>query len=133
MENETGTRVSTDEAEKEYRQMREAAKENSRFYVIEPETAEELELTGVIYSRHSTGTDPVSGKPFEKDSYDFEISETTPNGEHKVISFGKTNKIVGQLLLAVKSGQKKVTISRQGSGQATRYSLIEVKKKRGTL
>ncbi len=129
--NEFGTQISPEEAMEEIEKVRQEQKENSRFIILEPDSAEEVDLTGTIYARHSTGTDAATGKSWERDVLDFETTDVTPNGENKIISFAKTNKITPQIIQAIREGRKKLTISRQGAGQNTRYSIIEVKKKRG--
>ena len=128
---EIGTEMSLDDVADEIDRVRREMKENSRYITLDPDSAEEVELTGVIRSRHSSGTDQATGKTWERDVYDFETTETTPQGEARIISFGKTNKIVPQLVAAIRSGHRKLTISRQGANQSTRYSIIEVKKRPG--
>jgi hypothetical protein len=130
---ELGTRIELDDVEAEYEKARQEARENSKFVQLDPDTAEEFEFTGVVYARHSTGTDNTTGKAWERDVYDFELEEATPKGEKKVLSFGKNNAIVPQLTKSIKEGKRTLTVSRSGTGALTRYKLIEVKARKGKL
>ena len=133
MENQTKpdqtTRLSLDEAQQEVDRLRQEAKATSKYASLDPGTAEEFDATGVMYKRHTTGTDPKSGAPYESDKIDVELSEVTPNGENRVLSFGANNKIVPELIKLLKSGERHFTLSRTGEGTSTRYALLTVKKK----
>jgi hypothetical protein len=122
-------KLSLDEAAQDYEDGRTAAKANSRFASIDPGTAEEYTFNGVVYKRHTSGTDTKTGAAFEAEKYDFELNEATSDGTARVLSFGAGNKIVPELIRLLKSGQRTFTISRTGEGTNTRYQILTVKKK----
>lgn len=128
-ETEIGHQTSLAEITQEVKQAQEDAKANSRFVQLSDGEAAEFEFTGVVYKRKTSGTDS-SGKAFEAVKYDFELAEVTPNGEPKVFSLGVSNKLVPQLVAALQAGKRTLTISRQGVGTATKYSIITVQKRK---
>jgi hypothetical protein len=128
-ETETGQQKSLSEVYEEVKQAQEDAKANSRFVQLSDGEAVELEFTGVVYKRKSKGTNSKN-ETFEAEKYDFELTDTTPEGEPKVFSLGVHNKLVPQLVAALQAGKRTLTISRQGVGTATKYSIITVQKRK---
>ncbi len=117
---EKGVQKSLEELSTELREIRHEAQKSSRFKIIEPGKSALMTFTGNIYERQAI----INGATVVK--LDFEITEATPNGEHRIFSVSKTPRIAAILVDFIKAKKLGISITRQGSGIGTRYFATEV-------
>lgn len=100
-------------------QQKEAA-QNSKFRQIQDGKTAILTFTGRVFQREAQ----INNSPVVK--LDFELTEKTPNGINKVFSVSAKSVTARSLVHLLKAGKKVLSISRQGEGTSTRYTVSEV-------
>ena len=119
-QNEIGIQKSLDQLQSEMDEQKREAQKNSRFRQIDSGKTAILHFTGKVYVR----TSQYEGMATVK--LDFELEETTPDGQHKVFSVGSKSAAAREIVRLLKLNRTTMSIGRIGEGKSTRYSVSEV-------